>query len=87
MPGLTKDRLDNQNPTNNVQRIGQRQARTNQEEELKQTGNKKEPHYKMSGRGSWLWGTRGVYKDDLISEKMVRFETINFDRDTAGGGA
>uniref|UniRef100_A0A7S3Q711 Uncharacterized protein n=1 Tax=Chaetoceros debilis TaxID=122233 RepID=A0A7S3Q711_9STRA len=82
MPGLSKDRLDNLNPTNNIQRIGQRHAGTNQEEELRQTGKKKEPHYKMSGRGSWLWGTRGVYKDDLVSEKMVRFETSRLHKGT-----
>jgi hypothetical protein len=32
-------------------------------------------HYSNSGKGFWLWGTNGVYKNDLVSKKTIFINT------------
>jgi hypothetical protein len=36
---------------------------------------KSKPHYSSSGKGFWLWGTKGVYRDKMISTRNVIIET------------
>lgn len=33
------------------------------------------PHYSASGKGFWLWGSKGVYKDKLISKRTIQINT------------
>eukprot|EP00557_Chaetoceros_sp_GSL56_P006199 CAMPEP_0176495442 /NCGR_PEP_ID=MMETSP0200_2-20121128/10653_1 /TAXON_ID=947934 /ORGANISM="Chaetoceros sp., Strain GSL56" /LENGTH=797 /DNA_ID=CAMNT_0017893309 /DNA_START=72 /DNA_END=2465 /DNA_ORIENTATION=- len=33
---------------------------------------KSKPHYSSSGKGFWLWGSRDVYRDNMVSTKKVK---------------
>ncbi len=40
-------------------------------EPKKNKGKMRLKHYSDSGKGFWLWGTNGVYKNELVSERKI----------------